>query len=180
MAGFYLLDYCSVLAGFCTVNNVRPVFSYHGTVRRNFNNVEVVYFSELVFLGESCTRHTRELMIHSEVVLEGDCRDGSVFLLNLYAFLCFESLMQTVGEAASGHDTACERVNDKNFIVLYNVVRVAVHYAMSLERLIDMVGDIGVFGVGVVLDSEVFFSLRDTGRCHCGGSRLFVYDVVSF
>ena len=86
--------------------------------------------------------------------------------------------MQAVGEAASGHDAARERVDDDDLVVLDDIVRVAVHDAVRAERLIDVVGDLGVLGIGEVLDAEILLRLRDAGGGQRRGLRLLVDDVV--
>ena len=92
----YLLNNSHILALDVLENDVVSVISYHGLVGGNLHYVKAVYLAELVFLGHSRTGHTRQLSIHTEVVLESDGRQGSVFLLNVHSFLCFNCLMETV------------------------------------------------------------------------------------
>ena len=92
----YLLNDSHILALDVFENNVVSIVSYHGLVGGNLHHVKTVYFAELVFLGHSRTGHTRQLSVHTEVVLESDGRQGSVFLLYVHSFLCLNCLMETV------------------------------------------------------------------------------------
>ena len=86
--------------------------------------------------------------------------------------------MQPVREAATVHDTTGESVDNEHRVVLYEVVDVALHRSVRLERLIYMVGELRIFGRGEVFDVEEFLNLADTRCGEHGGARLLVNDVI--
>ena len=100
-------------------------------------------------------------------------------MLNLNAFLRLDSLVKTFVISSAEHDTACEFINDKNLIVLNNVVNVTAHNAHSLDGLIDMMEKGHVLGVHEVVNIEIGLSLSNTalGKRCC--SCLFINNVVA-
>jgi hypothetical protein len=75
-------------------------------------------------LGVGRAGHARQLLVHAEVVLEGDRRERLVLLLDLDPFLGLEGLVQAVGVAPALHGAAGELVDDDHLAVLDDVVHV--------------------------------------------------------
>ena len=118
-------------------------------------------------------------MIETEEVLECDGSKGLGLVIYLYAFLCLDSLVETIIIAAAHHKTACELVNDNDLALVYNVVDILLHNAVCLDSLVDMVKKCGVLSVVQVHDIEVFLSLLNALTGDSGCLCLFVDDVVA-
>ena len=67
----------------------------------------------------------RKLLVHAEVVLEGDRRQRLVFLADGYAFLRFHRLVQPIGPAPSRHQSAGELIDDDDLAFLHHILHVA-------------------------------------------------------
>ena len=173
-----LLDNGAVLPRHGLVDGIVVILADHGLVGGNLHHVQAVDLTELVVLGHGGTRHTRELLVHTEVVLEGDGGQGLVLLLDLHPFLGLNGLMETVREAAAGHESACEGVHDHDTLLVDHIVHVQLHTAVGLDGLIDVVGQGGVLGVGEVGDLEEGLGLTGTAGGDDGGVGLLVHDVV--
>ena len=93
-----------------------------GRLVGNDHDVEVVDLGELGRFGLGRAGHARELLVHAEVVLEGDGRERLVLALDLHAFLGFDGLVQAVAPAAARHQAAGELVDDDDLAVLDHVV----------------------------------------------------------
>ena len=79
-------------------------------------------------------------MVHAEVVLQCDCRECLRCSLYLYPLLGLDSLVQTVGVAASLHYTSCLLIDNLHLPVFSNdVLNVAVEHGISLEQLVNRV-----------------------------------------
>ena len=89
------------------------------------DDLEVVRVRELAGFRRRGTGHARELVVHAEVVLEGDRGEGLVLLLDLHALLRLDRLVQTLAPAATLEDAAGELVDDLHLAVLHDVVDVA-------------------------------------------------------
>ena len=104
-------------------------------VCRNNYNVHSVDFTELVLLCESCTGHTAFLIIFIEEVLECDCRKSSALTLYINMLLSLDTLMKTIAETSTRHNTSCKLINDKDLSILNDIVLILVHKCMSLNGL---------------------------------------------
>ena len=58
-----------------------------GPVRRNLHNIQLINFAEFFFLRHCGTRHTRKLIIQTEIILKGDCCQRLRFTRNLNGFI---------------------------------------------------------------------------------------------
>ena len=103
-------------------------------------------------------------MIHTEIILYRDSRRDLHFGLDVHMLLCLQRLMQTVLITSSGHKSACERVNDYNFAVLYDVVDISFLDAVSMDGLIDIVRYTCVFRVVEIFYTEKFLDLFGSAR----------------
>ncbi|CCX85373.1 uncharacterized protein BN548_01017 [Parasutterella excrementihominis CAG:233] len=115
------------------------VITNHHAMGRDDNGFKTVNFLEFIGFRIGRTGHTGELFIHAEVVLEGNRRESLVFLLDFNAFFGFNGLMQTIGPAASFHQTAGEFINDDDFAVLNDIVLVFNKERMRAKCCIQVV-----------------------------------------
>ena len=95
-----LLDDRVELLALGLVDDVRVVVADHGAVGRDDQDVEVVDLGELRRLGVGGAGHAGELLVHAEVVLEGDRRERLVLALDLDALLGLDRLVQAVATSA--------------------------------------------------------------------------------
>jgi hypothetical protein len=106
-------------------------------------DVELVDLLELGRFGFRRAGHAGQLLVHAEVVLEGDGGERLVLALDLDAFLGFHGLVQAVAPAAAGHQAAGELVDDDHFgafvAVLHHVIAVALVEHVGAQRLLHVV-----------------------------------------
>jgi hypothetical protein len=81
-------------------------------VRRDDHRLEVIDLLELERLGVRRARHSGELRVHPEVVLERDGRERLVLALDRDAFLRLDRLVQALGPPPAGHQAPGELVDD--------------------------------------------------------------------
>ena len=77
-------------------------------------------------------------------------------------FLGFDRLMQTLVVTATEHNATGKLVNDQHLIVLDDVIDIAVHHAVRLDRLVDVVEQGDVFGIHQVFHLKRLFRLFHT------------------
>ena len=152
------LDDSLVLLALRTVDAVVHVYTYNRTVRRHLNNIKLIDVPELACFGDGCTCHTSKLVVHAEVVLQGNsrvCLRGSLYL---HMFLCLDGLMQAIAPTAAFHDTTCLLIHNLDFTVLNNVLVVEVEHCIGLQQLLYGVYALAL-GCIVVEDAILLFEL---------------------
>ncbi len=133
---------------------------------------------ELLGLGFRGAGHAGELLVHAEIILEGDGGESLILALDLDAFLGFHGLMQAVRPAAARHLAAGELVDDDDFAVFHDVIDVALVERVRAQRLIDVVHQFDVDGIGKILQAEETFALAEALFGECGGAKFFVDGIV--
>ena len=178
MALLYLLDSGNELAVLVLIYLILSVYTDNGLIGRYLDNIETVYASELGFLCHCSTGHAGKLAVQTEEVLESDGSESFTLMLYLNALLCFDSLVQTLVEAAPEHESSGELIDYNDLAVLDNILDVTVHTAVSLDRLVHMVQYGEVVGIHEVVNAEILLGfLYAVGEQRCGLC-LFINDVV--
>ena len=105
---------------------------------------------ELLLFGLGGTGHAGQLVVHAEVVLEGDRRHRHVLAPDPDAFLGLDRLVQPFAVPAADHHAAGELVDDDHFAVADDVILVAVEDGVRLERLFQVMRQ---FDISIVVDA---------------------------
>ena len=87
---------------------MRPVGGDH-------DDFQLVNLLEFGRFGFRRTGHAGQLLVHAEIVLEGDGGERLILALDLDAFLGFHGLVQAVAPAAARHQASGELVDDDDF-----------------------------------------------------------------
>ncbi len=135
----YFLRYGLPFVRLVQVDLIILVDSCHRLVRRNRNDIQAVYFVEFNGLGRRRTGHSGELAVHTEKILERDCRHRPVALGYADMLLRLYRLMQAVGIASSLKDTPREFIHNLNLAVPDYVVHVVVEKPVGAQRLGEVV-----------------------------------------
>ena len=116
-------------------------------VGRNLDDVEAVDVAEFFRFRRCRAGHAGELVVHAEIVLEGDLRQRLVFRLDLHPFLGFQRLVLALRITASRHHAAGELVDDDDFVVADDIVLVALEELVGLQGVVDVVDNRDVLDV---------------------------------
>ena len=144
---FDFFDDCFIFLAFRLVNAVVHVFTGDGAVGGDHHYIQFVDVPEFACFRFGSTGHTREFVVHTEVILQrngGECLCGG---FHFYVFLGFDGLVQTVGIAAAFHDTACLLVHNLHLTVDHNVFVIFLEHGVSLQQLVDGVYTFGLDGI---------------------------------
>ena len=161
------------------VHQVLVVNTLHGLVGGDDLDGQLVNLAELGVLGECRTGHAGELVIQTEVVLQGDGGQRLVLLAHEHALFGLDGLMQALGVAAAFHDAAGELVDDLDLSVGDHVLLVAVEHVLGLQRLLQVVDQLtGEIGIDVI-DTQAALNLLKAALG--GGDSVLglVHDVVA-
>src|SRR5207249_11215409 len=102
-----------------------------------------------------------ELVVETEVVLQGDGGEGLVLLLDLHPFFRLDRLVEALRPAPSGKDAAGELVDDQNLAVLDDVVDVSLVELLGPKRRLELVHEVRLELVVEVLDAQRSLDLLD-------------------
>ena len=170
----------AVLGVLRLVDDVRQIAADSRFVGRDDVDVEFIDLVEFVFFRLGRTGHAGQLVVHTEVVLEGNRSQGLAFALDLDVFLGFDGLMQAIAVTAAEHEAACEFIDDDDFAVLDDVILIAVHHEARPQGLDDEVVQIEVVVVEHVADAQHLFNFGNTRVGRRDGLLFFVHRVVVF
>ena len=131
------------------------IFTRDRTVGRNNHNVEFVDVPKLTRLSFSRTGHTRQLVVHTEIVLQRDSSESLSSRLHFNTFLRLDSLVQTVRITASLHNTSGLFVNNLHLSVHNDVLVVFLEQRVGFQELVDRMDTFRLNRI--VLEQFVFF-----------------------
>ena len=89
-----------------------------------------------------------QLVVHPEVVLDGDGGERLRLALHLHPLLRLDRLVQPVGPAAARQDAAGELVHDEDLPVLHDVLHVLLVQGVGPQQLVD---DVQLLALGRVV-----------------------------
>ena len=112
-----VLDDRLELAVLGLVDQVRLVEANHRAVRGDRHDLQVVGARELGRLGLRGARHAGELLVHAEVVLEGDRRERLVLFFDLDALFGLDRLVQALAPPPALEHATGELVDDLHLAV---------------------------------------------------------------
>ena len=148
------------------INNIRILYAQQRLVGRDDQHFQPVNLVELGRFRFGRTGHAGELLVHAEVVLEGNRRQRLVFTFNLDRFLGFDRLVQTVRPPPSRHHASGELVDDDDFLFarivvlrLYHVLHVAPVKRVRLHGRLDVMLQVPVLRVGNVANAQQLLDL---------------------
>ena len=126
-------------------------------VGRHLDDVEAVDVAEFLGFGRRRAGHAGKLVVHAEIVLEGDRGQRLVLRLDGDVLLGLERLVQAFRIAAARHHAAGEFVDDDDLVVADDVVLVLLEQPVRLQRVVDVMDD------GDVLDIVERLALEMAG-----------------
>ena len=179
VAGLDLLDHGPELACLGLEDHIRVVHTDQRFVGGDLHHIQLVDFAELGGLGGGRTGHTGQLLVQTEVILEGNGGKSLALVLHLNTLFGLNRLVQTLVVATAQHNTAGEFVYDQHLTVLDHIVNIPAHDADGLDGLVNMVQQGGVLNIHQVVYMEVGLCFLYAVLGQGGGTGLLVYDKVA-
>ena len=104
------------------IDDVRKLMPDECLISGDNNYFQIIYLLEFCGLGFRRARHSGQLLVHAEIVLEGDGGQRLVFLFDLDAFLGLDGLVKSIAPSPARHQAAGELIHDNDFALFDHVV----------------------------------------------------------
>ncbi|MCG3775497.1 MAG: hypothetical protein JW395_2337 [Nitrospira sp.] len=160
------------------VDDICIIQADHVAIGRNHIDVEIIDLGELRRFRVRRAGHAAELLVHPEIVLEGDRGQRLILVRNLHAFFSFDGLVQAVAPAAARHEAPGEFVHDDDFALFHDIIHVPLVEAIGLEPLDDVMDEVHMVGIVEIVHAEQFLDSDVAVLGQRRGLRLFLDRVV--
>ena len=167
-----------VFPAFRFVDDIGKIIADHRLMRRNHDDIQLVYLAEFLFLGLRRPGHPGQFLVHAEIVLERNGSERLALALDLHALFGFDGLVQPVRITAAEHEASSELIHDDDFAVFDHIVFVSVHQTVRPQRLVEMMRQFHIFIIVQVPDVQRLFRLGDARFRRCYRVQLLIDSVV--
>ena len=140
----YLVNHRVIFLSLRAVDTVVHIDTRNRSVGRDYHYIQFVDIPELTCLGLRRTRHTRQLVVHAEVVLQGDGSKGLGSAFHLHILLRLDGLVQPIGPSAAFHHTPRLLVDYLHLIVIDDIVHIFLKQRVGFQQLVH-----GVYALGL-------------------------------
>ena len=173
-----LFNHSLIFLALAAVDAVGVIRAAQFLVGRNTNTVEAVNLLEFRGFRVSRSCHARELVVQTEIILEGDGRKRLVFARDLYALFSFDRLVKAVRPAPAGHHAPGKFIDDDHLAVAHDIINVLFKELMRLNGLEHVVPVFDRFHIVKALDPKkprcfLLAFIRQGNR-----SRFFIRQVI--
>ena len=162
-----------------SIDQVIQVLTLNRAIRRNNLNRNVINLTELCILGHCGTSHTRELVVHEEVILERNSCQSLILFTHLNVLFCLDCLVKTLRIATAFHNTTSELINNLYFTVNDNILLVTMEHVLSLQCLLQVIYQLTGLIVVDVVNVKSALDLLETNLCCCDGVLCLVHLKVN-
>ena len=169
-----LFDNGFVFFAFGFVNAVIHIFTGDRTVGGDYHHIQFVDVPKFACFRFGSTGHTGQLMIHTEVILQGNRCKSLCGSFHFHTFFRFNSLVQSVRVAAAFHDTAGLFINDFHLSVYNDIFIVFFEHGVCFQQLVDgmytfgfdgIIGKQGIFLFQLLFVAQIFFIFQFGELC---------------
>ncbi|MPM11241.1 hypothetical protein SDC9_57580 [bioreactor metagenome] len=161
------------------VDQVLLVLADQRPVRRDRQHRQAVDLLELRLLGLGRAGHPRQLVVHPEIVLQRDRRQGLVLVADLDPLLGLDRLVQALVVTPARERTAGVLVDDQDLAVQHDVVLVLLEQFLGPDGVVQVRDQRRVGRLVEVVDAELVLHPVDTGLEDRHGALLLVDLVVA-
>ena len=118
------------------VNDILAVIPDARLIRRNDDDFELVDIHEFVGFGGRGARHSRDLIVELEKILQGNRGERLAFFFDRDGLLGLDGLMEPVGPLPAVHEPAGKFVDDNDFAVHDDIVFLSLERDVSPQTLL--------------------------------------------
>ena len=121
-----------------TINQVWLIIANHRHVGRYDHHLKSINLLEFHSFSVCSTRHTGQLIVQPEQVLEGNRCEGLIFLLNWNTFFGFYSLVKAFSPTPPCHHTPGELIDNHDLTIANDVIDITLKQGVGTQCCIQM------------------------------------------
>ncbi len=174
----HIVDNGDVLGFLGLVDEVGLVLAHHRPVGGDGHHTELVDLVELGRLGLGSTGHAGELVVETEVVLQGDGGQRLVLGLDLHPLLGLDGLVHALVVTTPHQHTAGELVDDQHLTLAHDVVLVAGEQFLGLDGVVQVAHQRRVGRLVQIVDAQLVFDELHAQLVHPDSALADVHLVV--
>ncbi|OAV68117.1 hypothetical protein Barb4_02199 [Bacteroidales bacterium Barb4] len=119
------------------IDAVVHILAGNGAVGRDYDHVQLVDVPKFAGFRLRRTGHAGQLVIHAEIVLQGNRGKGLRSRFHLHPLLRLDGLMQTVRIAATLHDAPRLFVHNHHLVVHHHIFIILLKQSIGFQQLVD-------------------------------------------
>ena len=152
---------CVILLTTSAIDQVNIILTHHRIVRRDKRDLQSVDLLKFSRFSICSTGHSTELLVHAEIVLEGNGCQRLILASDRNSLFCFNSLMKPVRPSTPRHKSSGKLVDDNNLSTLNNVVHITLKRGVGSQRLLHVVHELDVTWIEEILNvKKLLYSLN--------------------
>ena len=114
------------------VDGIGKIVPDHLLICWDHHHIQIVNLFKFSSFSISGTRHARQFVVHSKIILECHRRQCLVFIFNPYSLFGFQGLVQPLAIPTPRHQPAGELVDDNNFAIFDDIIDIPLEKSMCL------------------------------------------------
>ena len=134
---FNLFDHSFIFFTLSLVNAVVHIFTCYRTIGRDDNNIQFIDIPKFASFRFGCTGHTREFVVHTEIVLQSNSGKSLGCRFHFHPFLSLDSLMQTIWVTTTFHNTTGLFVYNLHLSVNHHILIILFEHGVCFQKLVD-------------------------------------------
>ena len=135
----YTAENSTKLFTLSTVNQVWLIITDHRHVGRYDHHLKSINLLKFHSFSVCSTRHTGQLIVQPEQVLEGDRCEGLILLLDWNSFFGFNSLVKAFPPTPPCHHTPGELIDNYDLTIANDVINITLKQGVGTQCCIQMV-----------------------------------------
>ena len=160
-----VFDNCAELCHFRLIDEVWLINAQHCAVCRNGHHLQVIGVHKFCSFSLRSTCHAGQLVVHAEIVLQGDGGESLVLFVDTKILFRFNSLVNTFTPATTLKHATRELVNDLYFACINDVVLVSAIQLFCLQGNSQLMHEVLLNRVIQVVEPQLFFNLLNARFC---------------
>ena len=170
------------LFAFGFINKILVIGANYRAVGRNNHHIQFINIPELTRFGFGSTCHTGKFAVHTEIILQCYSSISLSSSFNLYIFLSFDRLMQSIAVSAAFENTTGLLIHNLHLVIHHHIFHIYFEQGICFKQLIYSMDAFGFHGI---IAKELcllisFLFIRYLAAFHFGYFSAYIRKYIKF